>query len=134
MKNKTTLITIVLTVVFIILGFFAYMKFIRSAYLNNPMKTEEFVLGQGQSLVLVKNESQTDIYNIEIEVTGEVSGIFDMVVSNEETPVHVIALKGKEIEYTYKGDWYSDTCFVSIEGRDDATGKLTINYRFLGMN
>ena len=133
-KKKFSLITLILSIAIIVIGYFAYVKFIRPIFLNNQMQTLTVVLEDSEQLVLIKGAEQKDIFSIEVEITGEASGIFDVLVSNEAGLVHAIALKGKSVDYIYKGDWYSDTCYLDFRGRESASGKLTVEYRFLGLN
>ncbi len=134
MKRKLPVVTLIISVLIIVIGYFAYVKFIRPTYLNNELRTEKIDLSQPEQLTLIKGQQQKNIFSIEIEITGTASGIFDVLVSNPEGLVHSIALKGKEVDYIYKGDWYSDTCLLDFKPRDNASGKLNIEYRFLGLN
>lgn len=134
MKKRSTLITFILSILIIIVGYLAYIKYIRPTYLFNPTQTKEVVLGETNLITLIKHTDQQDIFGIEIEVNGNSSGIFDMMVFNETGLVHTIALKGEEVDYIYKNDWYSDTCFLKFIERDNANGELSVEYRFLGLN
>ena len=134
MKRKYPVIIVITSILIMIIGYFAYTHFIGPVYKNNLLKTIDTTLTGTKTIALAKEKDQRDIFSIEIEISGKTNGITDIIVSNEKSPVHTIALKGGEIDYIYKADWYSDSCFLRIEGRDQSTGNLHIEYRFLGLN
>lgn len=134
MKKKFSATILIASILILIIGYFAYTLFIGPVYKNNQLKTVDVELNTPKTIALAKAEDQHDIFSIEIELSGKTNGIIDIIVSDEKSPVHSIALKGGDIDYIYKADWYSDSCFLYIEGRDQSKGNLHIDYRFLGLN
>lgn len=71
------------------------------------------------------NKSESHIVLIDVSVKGKIDGSA------------VISLSGYgkaevegDFDWSYKGDWYSDTAIVEYEPIDAKTGELIIQYKF----
>jgi len=135
MKSKLTPITIGITVLIIILGYFAYTKYIVPFYLNNSEQTQEIDLGKDQNLILVANEKQKNIGSLEYEIKGNSSqNISILVYDSAKKNVTSAMIKKGEVDHVNFLNWTSDSCFMEITTPENTKGKLTINYRFIGSN
>ncbi|MBL4861811.1 MAG: hypothetical protein JKY09_02185 [Crocinitomicaceae bacterium] len=134
MKKKYTFTTLIITAILVIIGILSYYKIIRPIYLNNMNQVVSIDLSKEQNVALGKYKNQKSIYGIELEISGKTSSNFDLMISNGEQNVHAATIKGGEIDFVYKNDWYSDSCFLYFLPRGDKPGKLTIYCRFLALN
>lgn len=135
MKSKLTPITLVITVLIIILGYFAYTKYIVPFYLNNAEQTQEIDLKENHKLVLVANENQKNIGSIEFEIKGNsTEHVSILTYDSSKSNVKSVKIKKGEIDHVNFLNWTSDSCFMDISTSGKAKGKLTINYRFIGSN
>ena len=133
MKNNFSVIVFVLSLIIIGIGYYGYNRFIATIYANAEQEMD-LVLNGDMEILLQKTSDQHNIHGIEIEFTGPLDGIIDVIVANPLEDLHSVGLKGDELDYIYKNDWYSDSCYLKITTRDDAKGEIHLVYRFLGMN
>ncbi|MDX2361816.1 MAG: hypothetical protein QNK23_13485 [Crocinitomicaceae bacterium] len=131
MKNYFSIVVVVSSLIIIGIGYYSYNRFIAPIYANAEQEMDVVLMGNNE-ILLKKTDEQQQIHGIEIEITGPLDGIIDIVVANSEEDLHSIALKG-DVDYIYQNDWYSDSCFLKITTRGNATGELHLIYRFLGM-
>lgn len=117
----------------IIGGYFVYQEYIYPIYLNNLSQEKSIVLSKEQKVMLIKRPEQTSIYGIEIEISPNKETNYSVVISEINDVKYEISVK-KGREFTYKTDWYSDTCFLSFRPHEISSDTLKVNYRFLGLN
>jgi len=134
MKRKSTYTVIIVSFLIISVGVYSYQKFLKPFYLNNQNQTKSIDLKLNSNLSFGKTVKQKSIYGIEIEVTGKSNSIFDLSISNGKQTMHSASIKNGEIDFVYKNDWYSDSCFLLFQPRGDETGELEINCRFLAID
>lgn len=130
---KTVRITIITALIIIALFVFCYYWFIRPMYLNNLDQNRTISIKSEQVIAFGKYNDQGKVFGIELEIKGNAKSNIDIVLSNEKGPQHTAAVKGKNLEFTYKNDWYGDSCFVEIVPRGKVGGKVEINCRFLAL-
>lgn len=133
MKRKLPLISLMLALVFVVGGYFAYDQYVRPMYHNNFGQTIELDLEKSTTYSLGKIPEQDGIFGLEIEIEGKTDEIIGLLFSNGKEAIHHVRLKDGEIDFVYKNDWYTDSLFVQIDKKPNETGKLTMTYRFLGL-
>ena len=131
MKQKSARITIISTLIIIGLFVFSYYWFIRPMYLNNMDQNRVVLLKKEQSVAFGKYADQKKVFGIELEITGDSDSNVDIILSDEKGVRHTAAVKGKNLDFVYKNEWYGDSCFVEIVPRKALGGKLEVNCRFL---
>ncbi|HIP31395.1 MAG TPA: hypothetical protein EYG86_01395 [Crocinitomicaceae bacterium] len=134
MKNKMTIGTLILSAVIVVLCVVMYHKYIYPIYLKNKRQTTQIELNSSNEIMLKKTAEQNHIYLIEIELTGRSnSNLSIIVVDSIGIPQQEIRLKKGDIDYIYKNDWYSPECKLQFSSKEKMSGKLVIDYRFLGL-
>ena len=136
MKNKYwSLTTLIVTILIVILCYFAYQKLIYPIYLKNELQTTEIYVNKGKEVVLLKSKKQQNVYAIEIDFKGELSSNGTIILSDSiGIPNQIIRLKKGDIDYFYTGDLYSSSCKLTFKSENELKGNLKINYRFLALN
>jgi len=102
-------------------------------YLNNLDQNRTVSLEKEQIIRFGKYPDQGKVFSIELEITGNAKSNVDIYLSSEKGPQHAAAVKGKNLEFTYKNDWYGDSCYIEIVPRGAKRGKVDINCRFLAL-
>ncbi|XOV67427.1 MAG: hypothetical protein ACFHU9_17570 [Fluviicola sp.] len=134
MKSKKSVrITVISTLIIIALFVFCYFWFIRPMYLNNLDQEKTVSLEKAQIIRFGKFSEQGKVFSIELEITGNAHSNVDIYLSDEKGPKHSAAVKGKNMDFTYKNDWHSDSCFIEIVPREKMGGKVEVNCRFLAL-
>jgi len=133
-KKHYVTITLLFTGLIIVLGIWGYNKIIRPTYLNNANQTKTINLKSNTELAFGKYDNQGDVFGIEIEVSGNSASNFDLIISNGEQDMHAATIKGEDIEYIYKNDWYVDSCFLTVIPKGKVGGKVTVDCRFLALD
>ena len=134
-KKNWSLTTLIVAISIVILCYFAYQKFIYPIYLKNELQTTEISLKKGEEVLLSKVESQKKIYSIEIEFTGQLkSNTTIFLCDSIGIPNQQIRLKKGEINQFYFGDWYSSSCKLKFDSKEELRGNLKIDYRFLAVD
>lgn len=126
--------TIISTLAIIGLFIFCYYWFIRPVYLNNLDQSRSISLKKTQTISFGKYEDQKKVFGIELEITGNSSSNVDIVLSDENGVRHTAAVKGKDLDFVYKNEWYGDSCFIQITPRKKVGGKIDVNCRFLAID
>jgi hypothetical protein len=124
-----------LAIVALIIGlsFWGYFAYIRPIYLNNATQTETISLKKERNFAFGKHLDQGKVYGIEIEVSGNSDSNFDLIISNGVQDVHAASIKGEDIEFIYKNDWNTDSCFLKVLPKGDVGGEITVECRFLAL-
>ena len=131
MKQKTVRFTLISTLIIIGLFITSYYWFIRPLYLNNLDQNRIVLLKERQTVAFGKYTNQQIVFGIELEIKGQADSNVDIFLSDEKGLVHTAAVKGKDLDFVYKNQWYGDSCFVEIRPRKTIGGKLEVNCRFL---
>ncbi len=132
-SSKTVRITIISSLIIIALFVISYFWFIRPMYLNNLDQNRSVSLKKEQVIRFGKYPDQGKVFGIELEISGNANSNVDIFLSSEKGPQHMAAVKGKNLDFTYKNDWHGDSCFIEIVPREEAGGKVEINCRFLAL-
>lgn len=135
MKSKLTPVTLIITAIIIVLGYFAYTNYIVPFYLNNSEQTQKIDLKKDHQLVLTPTEKQKNISSLEFEILGESNqNVSILTYDSAKKNIQRVTIKKGEIEHVNFLNWTADTCFMEISTYGNARGNLTINYRFIGSN
>ena len=134
MKKKSTYTILIVSLLILFIGIYSYQTFLKPFYLNNQNQTQKINLNFNSDLSFWKFKDQKSIYGIEIEIIGRTESIFDLSISNGEQIIHSASIKNGEIDFVYKNDWYSDSCFLYFKPRENKAGELEINCRFLALD
>ncbi len=126
--------TIVSTLVIMGLFAFCYWYFIRPMYLNNVDQQKTISLQKTQKIAFGKYPEQKKVFGIELEISGSASSNVDIVISDEKGMHHSAALKGKKLDFVYKNNWTSDSCFIEVLPRGKKHGTVNVNCRFLAID
>ena len=133
-QQKTVRYTIVSTLIIIGLFVFCYIYFIRPIYLNNIDHSETIFIKKEQRIRFGKHENQDNVFGIELEITGNATSNLDIIISNQEGDQHIASVKGESLDFTYKNEWYDDSCFLTILPKGKPGGRVNIVCRFLSMD
>jgi hypothetical protein len=133
-QGKTVRITIISTLIIIGLFIFSYYWFIRPMYLNNLDQNRSVTLRKEQTIRLGKYSDQKKVFGIELEIKGNSDSNVDIILSDENGPKHTAAVKGKNLDFVYKNDWFGDSCLIEIVPRGAIGGKVDVNCRFLALD
>ena len=68
MRNHTSLIILIISILIVAVGYFAYQEFIYPSMLNNASQERNLLLSKDQQVTLVKKKEQTGIYSLEVEI------------------------------------------------------------------
>ena len=133
MKSKLTPITLVITALLIVLGYFAYTNYLVPFYQNNRQFTKTVELSSDHSLVLVADKTQKNIGALEIEITGtSTNNVTVLTYDSSKQNIQSAMLKKGEIDHVNILNWSRDSCFLDISTPKNTKGKLLITYRFIG--
>lgn len=133
-ERKMILSTIVSTLVIIGLFVFCYVWYIRPMYLDNLDQEKTVQVKKDQTLRFGKYPDQQKIFGIELEITGSAGSNLDVSIGDSSRTIHQAAVKGKKVDFVYKSEWHSDSCFIRIEPRGKVSGKLEVHCRFLAVD
>jgi len=132
-QNKTVRFTIISTLIIIALFIFCYFWFIRPIYLNNLDQNRSISIKKEQTIAFGKHKNQKQVFEIELEIKGNAHSNLDIIISDQKSDKHLASVKGKNLDFTYKNEWYDDSCFVTIIPRNATGGKAEIICRFLAV-
>ena len=136
MKKKLPLITFIITIVILVVGFLSYQKYIKSKMDNITMQSVTVNCSKNpQQLLLIKHPDQTGIFQLELTIEGNSTKNLNIQIgSSANQMTSDIRIKKGEIETAYINDWYTDSAFVKIDSDNNAHGKITLSYQFIGMD
>lgn len=133
MKSKLTPITLIITALLIVLGYFAYTNYLVPFYQNNRQFTKTIDLSSNHSLVLVADKTQKNIGALEIEITGtSTNNVTIISYDSGKKNIQSAMIKKGEIDHVNILNWTTDTCLIDVSTPKNTRGKLVINYRFIG--
>lgn len=133
MKKKLPFLSAVVALLFVLISYFAYQVYVRPIYQNNFSQHLTIDLKSSNKIKLIKKHEQDGIFGIEIEITGTSKGNLGMTFNNGQQAIYSAKIKGGDVGFVYKNDWYTDTVFLLFEKEQYENGKLEISYRFLGL-
>lgn len=134
MKKKSVPFTLIGTVIVIGLGIWAYYEYIRPIYLNNSNQTETIDLKKDTDFAFGKHKGHGNVYGIELEMSGNSESNFDLIISDGTKDVHMATIKGKNVDFIYKNDWYADSIFLQLIPRGEIGGEIAVDCRFLALD
>lgn len=132
MRKHSSLIVLIISVLIVITGYFAYSEFIYPSILNNSSQEQKILLGTDQEFTLIKLKEQTNIYSFEIEIAPNEYN-YNITFVDGPRIIYEAGVK-KGVEFIYSADWYSDTCNLIITSNKQAKDSVLMTYRFLGLN
>ncbi len=86
-------------------------------------------LKKSQVLLLHKKSSQKNVYSMGIHCHGKLDGEAELVLMLNGAPYRTEHLKGK-VNFTWGGDWYSDSMELRYQPGNVSAGQLVIEYTF----
>lgn len=132
-KKNSAVITFIIAVLIMVLGYFLYREYIVPFYHNNMSKTRTITLNKDHHLVITKQKDQSNIFSIELEITGNSEDIIEIIISNPaKTTAYNARIKGGKIDFDYINSWYDDTCILDIHPTKTSNDQITIESRFIG--
>lgn len=132
MKKYSALIILAFSLVFIILGYFAYTGYIKPLYDNNIGQKETINLAKKKSQIFYKKPDQGDVFSVEIEISGATRSNFGLEILDGNRAVHAAKIKGgNDVEFTYVNEWYNDSISFNFQTEAFEDGVLNIECRFL---
>lgn len=131
--KKSSLITLVIAVVIIVIGIFAYQSIVQPFLENNISQTIEIDLEETQEIRLGKKTNQEKIFSLEIEITGTSSNNLSIDLLDDNIEMYNAKVKKGAIDIAIAQDWYSDSVIIVINTKDPEDDKLSIDYRFLSL-
>lgn len=130
-QRKPVRNTILSSLIIIGLSAFCYYWFIRPMFLNNMDQNRNISLEKEQIIKFGKYVDQKKVFGIELEIKGNSDSNVDIVLSDENGVKHSAAVKGKNLDFVYKNDWFGDSCFIEMIPRGKVGGQVDVNCRFL---
>lgn len=131
--KKSSLITLVIAVVIVVIGIFAYQSIVQPFLDNNISQTIEIDLEETQEIRLGKKTNQEKVFSLEIEITGTSSNNLSIDLLDDNIEMYNAKVKKGAIDIAIAQDWYSDSVIIVINTKDPEYDKLTIDYRFLSL-
>ncbi len=84
---------------------------------------------QSQLLVLQKQPNQKNIVSMGLRCYGKMVGEAQLVLMLNGAPYKTANMKGK-VDFTWGGDWYSDSMELRYQPSNVTSGQLIIDYTF----
>lgn len=135
MKKKLPITTFIISIIILVLGYFAYSKFIRPILANNQFETVQINLHDSTEIVFKKQPNQKNIFTFEFEVIGVSDENLQFILMDSlHIPIEHIRIKKGVVDYIHQCDWYSGTAILKTISSNKTTGNLNIKYRFIGLN
>ena len=132
---KINLLKIVIPLIFMVLiSYVSYNYFLKEYFLNNKTQIIKVDSWRGFDILeLKKHPEQTNIYSLEIEITGQSKKPITLMMGPSiQNMNQQIRIKGGKVDFQYSGDWYENSCFILVKFEEGETSKLAIDYRFIG--
>lgn len=124
----------IITAIFILIPLitlWVYLQFFRPAYLFNEPQTVDVTVEGAREIMLTAKDQHLKIGSLELEFSGKLDGVMDIVLESKEGIAQIISLKGPKVERSFVFPWEHAQCTLIFAGRDNARGKFQIDYRFL---
>ena len=112
---------------------FIFVLIVLSSCSNNVKRTE-MTLKQDDSInqVVLRTEGK-NISGLNLLIEGDVEGSGQLSFGDSDSTVYkTYELKEGKIEIKYKGDWYSEFCYVTYKPTSGTKGQLKIEGDFVG--
>jgi len=132
MRKHSSLIILIISILILIGGYFAYQEIIYPSMLNNASQEQNLLLSRDQQVTLVKKKEQTGIYSLEVEIEPNEYN-YSIAFCEGPKVIYEAGVK-KGVEFVYSTDWYSDTCYLIVIPNKQAKDSVLLTYRFLGLN
>lgn len=84
---------------------------------------------QPQVLILQKKPDQQTVTSMGIHCYGKLEGNAELVLMLNGAPYKTEKIKGK-VNFTWGGDWYSDSMELKYQPNNVTSGQLVIDYTF----
>lgn len=108
-----------------------YLYFFQPRYLFHASQEKDITVSDSQTIVLKADDPDERPGSLEIEITGELNGIMDIVLEDSHGPVQFISLKGPKVDHSWNVPWDQTSCKLRFKGREGADGKFHLSYRFM---
>ena len=105
-----------------------------SSCVGDKVKSEEMILlpGDTQHKIVLQTEGKS-ISGLELLINGEIIGSGQLSISDTDSTFYkTYDLKEGKIEIKYRGDWYSEFCYVTYKPTSETKGQLKIDGDFFG--
>jgi len=135
MRNKSSIFTILIALLILWVGFFAYRRVIEKKMENLTTQTIKIRdINSTQIYSIVKLKKQKSIYQVQLTITGQISENCTLYLGPKHTYFNTeLRIKKGVIETALIDDWYSDSIFIKVENLDGGNGALDVEYQFLGL-
>lgn len=131
--KKRSFIILVVSTLIIVVAYFAYQSVIGPIYSNNVSQHMDVNFVESKAITLHKKQDQGSIFSIELEILGNTSSNLNLSISNGEKVMYDAKIKGGEIDFAFKNDWYVDSLVLLISPTEPGENNLNIDYRFLAL-
>lgn len=132
MRKHSSLIILIISILIVLGGYFAYHEIIYPSMVNNASQKQNLLLSQDQKVTLVKKIEQTGIYSLEVQIEPNEYNYSIAFCEGPKVIYEEIVKKGDK--FVYATDWYSETCNLIIIPNKQAKDSVLLTYRFLGLN
>ena len=85
-------------------------------------------------LYFLKRPRQGSIHGLSLEVSGHIAGKVLFIKAYSKNSYDITDTLTNDINLSYGGDWYQDTCYILLRPLTCKTGDIKIKYRFYGTN
>jgi hypothetical protein len=108
--------------------------FILGSCVGDNIKSEEMILIPGDSLhrTVLRAEGK-NINGLDLLIKGEIKGSGQLSIGDTDSTFYkTYDLTEGKIEIEYRGDWYSEFCYVTYKPAQETKGQLKIDGDFFG--
>lgn len=97
-------------------------------------KKQEMILTPGDTVKqIVLSTKGKNISGLDLLVKGEITGTGKLSIGDKDSVAYkTYEVKSGFTEIKYKGDWYSEFCYVTFKPTSRTKGQLKIEENFIG--
>jgi len=113
---------------FILLGLFSLISCD-----TNDTKKEEMILNGDTTKQIVLRADGKNINSLDLLIKGEVSGPGQLSIGENDSVFYkTYEVQSGQTELKYRGDWYSEFCYVTFRSTTQTNGQLKLEVDFGG--
>ena len=105
------------------------LALINTSCVKYDQRLEITDLKKSQVLILQKKPNQKNVYSTSIHCYGKLEGEAQLALMLNGAPYKTEYMKGK-VNFTWGGDWYSDSMELRYQPSNITSGQLIIDYTF----